>query len=527
MKKTLLTTLLAAAVLSGCSTNTQGLKKTVPGWENMEQAATDTVSANPSIIKVKLNPQSFDVQTKAMVLPPEVDTNVAVEFNNVELEKALYAIASYTGVNIVITKGDKAGQKSSGSSSSSSSTSSTPSPSPQPQPTAQRAVQSGSGTQAGESKGKKVSIRYKGKLSALLKIIAENTGAFFLYEGGAILVSENENFSVVVPAYPKLLDEIEASVTTLGAKNVAYDRLTSSLSFNADYYSYRKITDYCDKLKRNASLVTMRILLLNVTLNDSESSGIDWTQMVAGGGAQRPMTLGNSKSSSASSAAGTSSSTSTSSTTGSDFGYLGNFGASLLGNKSGGNLVVEGTSFSVSAMLSFMETYGRTSVMQNVFVESLSGTKGKIDVLTETPYVSEVSISSLSTASASASQSVKTDKAKDGVEMEISPFYNKLDGSLTIGLKISLMGVVRMLDLSAGQQIGQITQPETTRKNVDTYLRMAPTQVAVIGGLVLEKKGDSVSGLPGDSYLTKNVVKSKSKEELVIVVKPTIIEFES
>lgn len=519
---------MAAALSAGCA-NTKNIKTLPVGWEDMTSKGTNSLSALPSVLKVKLAPQSFELKSQAMVLPPEVDTYVAVEFAGVELDKALYAISAYTGTNIILYRSDKGNQVKATSKQSSTSSGVDPSNpgialggSPNNQNRMSSVNKTSQTLEVVSSK--KISLRYKGKLSALLKIIADNTGAFFVYEGDSILVTENENFSVSVPAYPKLLDEVEASISTLGGKNVSYDRLTSTLNFNSDYYSYKKIMEYCNKLKNNASLVTMRILLLNVTLNEGESSGIDWTQMVAGGGLQKPQSLGFSQAaqSATTTAASTTATTATAAAT-----NLGNFGASALFNSSGANLVVEGANFSVSAMMSFMENYGRTSVLQNVFVESLSGTKGKIDVLTETPYVSEISVSSLSTASATASQSMKTDKAKDGVEMEISPYYSKQDGTLSLGLKVSLMGVVRMITMSAGQQIGQITQPQTTRKNVDTYLRMTPSQVVVIGGLVLEKSEDSAAGLAGDSYLTKNVVKSKSKEELVIIVKPTIIEFES
>ena len=55
---------------------------------------------------------------------------------------------------------------------------------------------------------------------------------------------------------------------------------------------------------------------------------------------------------------------------------------------------------------------------------------------------------------------------------------------------------------------------------------MSPWQVAIIGGLVNEQTNYSSTGLPLDTTLTKSYGNTKNKEELVVVVKPSIIEFE-
>jgi hypothetical protein len=533
--------------MSGCA-SIKELRGTPAGWENLPAKGNAKFADTPSILKVKLIPSSFVVKSKALCLPDEVDTNISVEFPGVELEKALYAISVYTGINVFLAKTNrlyatKSAVSDTATATGGSATQVTNSTvkseyinrQTMNNPLAAMGLTPGS-ADVSKQDSRKLTLKYRGKLSKLLKIISENTGVFFTYEDGTIFITENENFSVVVPAYPKLLDEIEGVVMTLGGKSISYDKLSSRLNFNADYQSYKQIVDYCDKLRGNASLITMRILLLNIRLNDGTSSGIDWTKMIAGGGAQKPLSLGYSAQAQSQAISGASSTSTTSTTTGTTgtttgsandaLTTLGAIGAATVFNSTGANLFVEGANFSISAMFSFMENYGRMSVLQNVFVESLSGTKGRIDVLTETPYVSEVSFSSLSTQATLPSQAVKTATAKDGVEMEILPFYNKQDGSLTIGLKMALLGVTRMVDLEAGQQIGRITQPETTRKNVETYLRMSPQQIAIIGGLIIEKSNDNMSGLPGDTYLSKNVVKSNSKEELVVLVKPTIIEFE-
>ena len=127
----------------------------------------------------------------------------------------------------------------------------------------------------------------------------------------------------------------------------------------------------------------------------------------------------------------------------------------------------------------------------------------------------------------SATQAVKTATAKSGVELSVVPYYNKKDGTLSLALKVTVSSVTQYMTLSAGNQLGTITQPETTLKAVSTYLRMTPAQVAVVGGLTIESVTDNAIGIPGDNYLSKTGRATKQKGELIIIVKPAIIEFDT
>ncbi len=338
-------------------------------------------------------------------------------------------------------------------------------------------------------------------------------------------MKERETFSVLVPNYPDLLKTVEGNMVKLGAEGVGYDDLSSSMSFRADYAGYQRMKEYLDNLKNNVSLVTMRIVLMNVRLNNGNSLGIDWSQMAVGWQSQNIQNLGFKKLAKlddSSSSTGTTTGTTTTTTPATN---LFEQGIGALFNTSGANLFMESSRFSLSALFSFMENFGKYNVMQNVFVETMSGKKGKIEIVTESPYVSEIGISSLSSTSGATAATAKTSTAKAGVIMDFTPYYNKKQQMLTINLKVNVEGVNRYVTISAGSQLGSFMQPETTKKSVETFLRMKPEQVAIIGGLVYEMNDDNVNGLPGDTYLTKNVTGKKEKEELVIVVKPTIIEF--
>lgn len=503
--KTISLILFSALLLSGCSSIKQIRKDDLPNQQELIRKVEKLLPAEPSIVRLQIPKDAFTVHEPKTVTN---DRFISISMHNVEIRDFMRALAASTGLNIVYDMPEK---------------------NPGTNGSNQGGPQNQSQTQTDQvsSRSKMVSVSFNGKLSDLFKTLSASTGYFFSYDNGAIIMKERETFSVLVPNYPDLLKAVEINMVKLGAEGVGYDDISSSMSFRVDYAGYQRLKEYLVNLRDNVSLVTMRIVLMNVRLNSGSSMGIDWSQMAVGYQSQNIQNLGFKQL--AQSASNSSSSTSTTGTTTNTTSPTNLFaeGVGALFNTSGANLFMESSKFSLSALFSFMENFGKFNVMQNVFVETMSGKKGKIEIVTESPYVSEIGITALSNNSAATSATAKTTTAKAGVIMNITPYYNKKQQMLTIDLKVNVEGVNRYITLSAGSQLGSFMQPETTKKSVETFLRMKPEQVAIIGGMVYELNDDNVNGLPGDTYLTKNVVGKKEKEELVIIVKPTIIEFVS
>lgn len=478
MRKFCLYTSLTCALFlaSGCATANIKMSDT-PGMQTLERRAAESLTSTPSVVKVKLPKNAFQVTSSLHPIPANVDTLLNVDFANASIEEVLYTISKTSGINII-----------------------------------QNAATTDKSKTAVTSP---VTISFNGKLSDFLSTLSRLTGYGFDYFNGSVIVQPTQIYAVTVPGYQKILEEVEKNLKTLGASNISYDRFTSTLTFTSDANAEVRIQKLCDEIRNNATLVTLRIMLLDVYLQDTKNTGIDWSQFAIGYGSQRS-TL----------PFGQHVENLTSSTTSSTTVSALQSGAAAVLNTTGANLYLEAANFSMSLLLNFLNTYGDYKITQNAFVEAMSGSQGKFNVLTETPYVSEISFSALSSQITTPTQAVKTATAKAGVEMTILPTYSHQDGTMTIALKVDILGVTRMITLSAGSQIGNITQPETTKKSIDTFLRMTPEQVAVIGGLVFEQETGNQSGFPIESVLTQSASKSKQKEELVLVVKPTIIEFE-
>lgn len=373
-----------------------------------------------------------------------------------------------------------------------------------------------------------LSLEFKGSVKDLFNYLSETTNYFFVLQNNNLIIKTSKTFKIMIPNYPGIMKEIGKSIEKLGASDIAYDEVSNNITFSADYPTYKRVLDFTSDIKNNMAMISMRIIMLNVSFSEEQNYGIDWTKLVAGWQGQmqnQPFglpALSGAATATTGTAAATSSLTATVPTSTVTAAVQTGVGAVM--NSTGANIFVQGAKFTLGAFMSFINNYGKTSILQNVFVQTMSGKTGKLVSVTETPFVSNVGISSLSSNSISTQAAATTDKAKSGVELSITPTYTRDEGTLTISLDAGLYGVTRFITLQAGT-LGSFTQPITTKKTISAVLRMAPSQTAIIGGLTFDKKGGSTTGLPGDSYFTNSVQTTKENEELIIIVKPQIFEF--
>lgn len=468
MVKTITLFLFSLFFLFGCASFQDA--RTFQKGQAEQMAMQQTESIQP-IIKVEVPGDVFIIKSAYEQLPEELNVDVQVSFKNTDIKKLMRHLSQVLNINFISDVGIQDDKR-------------------------------------------LVTINYFGKLRDFLAALSDASGYLIFYRNGTIILKDSEAFSVVVPQHPELLKEVAVNLEKLGGTGISYDRLTSSLTFRADHGSLKRIKDYLDKLKSNAALVKMRIIIARVKLSGERNLGIDWTRFTYGYGTLKANLQGGNVQAAVPGAGS----------------VVRQFeeGVRATFSQTGASLLIDAKTFSISSLINFLENYGKTEVVQNIFVETLSGTTGKIDVSTETPYIKSVAISPLIGAApgavATTIAQAQADVAKTGVVLEITPHYNARARTLGVSLDAGVYGVTRFIDLSAGL-LGILTQPEVAKKQVSTYLRMSVGQIAVIGGLTHNRDANNIAGLPIDTYLTKTRQTITEREELVIVVKPTIVEF--
>jgi type II secretory pathway component GspD/PulD (secretin) len=527
MKKVSL--IILSLLLTACAANHASVPTIIPNATKLTEQAEGLLQDTPAIVRVAMPNKAFVLDLPALGIPEHLDKKLPhVAFFDTDIQTIIYSIAhQQTKMNFIYEapRNAEVTQKTKRS--------------------FDRAL-TGVGVTANSSttdqivgkndRMKRISVSYQGKLSGFLRVLANSSGYFFTYDqaSGSIIVKETETFNFVIPNYTSyqkekssggknftLQEEIESSLQNLGATDISYDTFSSSLSFTSDANGFKRVKAYLKSLKDNAALVTMQVLLLEVNLTNNKNRGIDWSKLVLGYGSQKQSPFGVAASNMA---AATTTTDSSSAVVGAIVDPMAK-GLAAVFTGTGAEMFVEAKNFSLGMLFNFLEQYGHYSIAQNIRIESMSGTKGKFKVLTETPYVSEVQFTALSQQSSTATAGFKSAVAKSGVEIEVVPYYNKAEGSLSMALTVNVSGVTQMVTLQAGQQLGTITQPETTIKSLEDFLRMSPGHIAIIGGLTYEKLNNHSAGLPGESLLSKTYQTSVTKNELVLVVKPTIYEF--
>jgi MSHA biogenesis protein MshL len=283
--------------------------------------------------------------------------------------------------------------------------------------------------------------------------------------------------------------------------------------------------------------VMLEAKIVEVTLSDTFQSGINWaaffedrfsvgqagtgTLLQPGRGGNRLQATG---------ATITSSSGTASTVTG---GSLISFAGRNLINNSTTNpvfgLALATPNF--SALLAFLESQGNVQVLSSPRIATINNTKAVLKVGTDEFFVTNVTTTATTSGtSTTQSPSVTVQPFFSGIVLDVTP---QIDGDNNIILHIhpsvsEVTESTRVVNL--GGDIAEIRLPlaRSTVSETDTVVRATDGNIVAIGGLMSVDIRDNRNGLPGmaeDSPL-RNTQRSKVKKELVILLKPTIVQSE-
>ncbi|MDF0535225.1 pilus (MSHA type) biogenesis protein MshL [Shewanella sp. A32] len=184
-----------------------------------------------------------------------------------------------------------------------------------------------------------------------------------------------------------------------------------------------------------------------------------------------------------------------------------------------------------STLITLLDTQGDVDVLSSPRVTASNNQKAVIKVGTDEYYVTDVS----STTVASSSTSVTTPDVQltpffSGIALDVTPQIDD-DGNVLLHVHPS---VTEVNDQQKSIQVGDSTLDlplaQSEIRESDTVIRAKSGDVVVIGGLMKSDTSEKVSKVPllGDiplmGQLFTNKVKAVEKTELVILLKPTVVE---
>jgi MSHA biogenesis protein MshL len=191
-------------------------------------------------------------------------------------------------------------------------------------------------------------------------------------------------------------------------------------------------------------------------------------------------------------------------------------------------LAVQTSNF--AALLSFLDTQGTTQVLSSPRIATLNNQKAVLKVGTDEFFVTNVA--TVTTTTGTTTQQTPTVTVApffSGVLLDVTPQIDD-ENNITLHIHPSISEVTesrKVVDL--GGSIPSITLPlaKSQVNESDTVVRVTDGNIVAIGGLMFIALRDNRTGIPGvadANVLLRNTDQAKAKREIVILLKPTVIQ---
>ena len=185
-----------------------------------------------------------------------------------------------------------------------------------------------------------------------------------------------------------------------------------------------------------------------------------------------------------------------------------------------------------AALISFLESQGQVHVLSSPRVAAMNNQKAVLKIGTDEFFVTGVTNTINTTDSGSTvTPSVTLQPFFSGVVLDVTP---QIDDKGNILLHVhpsvsQVSTVTKNVDLGSA---GTLTLPlaASATSELDSYVRGQSGQVVAIGGLMRQVSSGDVDQLPGANKvpvlgaLFRNKTRVNQKRELVVLIKPTIVE---
>ena len=323
----------------------------------------------------------------------------------------------------------------------------------------------------------------------------------------------------------ELKTALGALVGTEGGRSVILNPMSGVILVKGMPQDLRAVENY---LKATQLIIERQVMLeakiVDVALSDEFQSGVNWAafgssgRLNAAGGVARPGASLNTSGGNISNGSVTV-----------NPGTLGSL-STATGNAFAG-LALQTDNF--SSLLSFLETQGSVQVLSSPRIATLNNQKAVLKVGSDEYYVTNVSTTTTTgaTGGATSSPSISLSPFFSGISLDVTP---QIDENNAIILHVHpAVSVVaekqKVIDLGS---MGNFILPLATSaiNETDSIVRVSDGNIVAIGGLMKQEQASDRSQVPGlgDTPFLGGLFGQRSrsfkKRELVILIKPTIIQ---
>jgi len=290
---------------------------------------------------------------------------------------------------------------------------------------------------------------------------------------------------------------------------VAVDPLSGLVTVRAYPDELRNVRDFLtqtqDHLQRQ---VVLEAKIVEVTLNNEYQQGINWTQALLYDKGNTSLNLTTSGVS------------------------LGNTITSTLGGVS----ALTFTSTDFTSVINLLDTQGDTQVLSSPRITATNNQKAVIKVGSDEYFVTDISSNASTTTSSTSniSSDIELTPFFSGIALDVTPQISA-DGHVLLHVHPSVTDVEeqdKTITVTSNGETNETTLPlaYSDIRESDTIVRAKTGDVVVIGGLMRTNTKQQTSKTPllgdipwlGQLFTSRHDVKQKT--ELVILLKPTVIE---
>lgn len=389
---------------------------------------------------------------------------------------------------------------------------------------------------------------FKGTVEDLFQIIGSINNLSFNYQRNNIIsIDLTSDYVIDIPQNADIISEMETAITPLGAQDIQSSIVGGTIMYKATYLANQKIEKYVTRFSKNASVIGLQVAVMTVQLDKDSEKGFDWSKLNA--------SIGNSNilKSETDTSTGTTGGVTGGTGTGTGTGTAADTAAAdaLKGSTYGTSLknlqtlgaftgtastlrALNGT-FDITAVINYLSTYGQTKTNQSVSMKTLSGKEVTLKSVQTIPYVSGINNTSGYGGSSNGSSNgygggvssgTETDEIEIGLTLDMTPYYDSDSGIVTVELELELSSLIAFIELSAGNQIGKLTQPQTQEQNFTNFMKLKAGESSIIGGVTYEQVSDNRNSI---SYLETSKIASQnqkvSKNAVFIMLRPTVTMF--
>ncbi len=333
----------------------------------------------------------------------------------------------------------------------------------------------------------------RGTLDSVVSKICGLADLYCSYDDGLLVVKELQTFTVAIPPIggeTDVLASIANGVKAITGYTPITEPSTRTIIYEATNRTSELVERYFQRVRSNTALIIFEVYIWEVSLNNGNSTGIDWEKIDVIGKFATGISVPG--------------------------GVGANFNPISIGLPTTGDV-----SFGSNDVLQFISEYGAVKTISQPQITVLSGATARLRAADTVNYVSSLT---RSTDNGEVTVSTETASVDTGFTLTISSNW---DNSTVYGsIDINLEEFKGFKEFDADGTVLQL--PETTERELSTQIRIRPGDSLLIAGLVRENDEYDVSGAGFDKPLfpTSRTLKT-SNTELVFLLKPRVIVYTS